>query len=124
MRISSVTSNTTGRKIPNGWEPSLNPHSDEHPPHTQGISAIISGCSAFTSKRFTPCFNSSVTSKVNVVRPMGWRPKSFPFTVMVAYVPTPSKRRKYRFPDFTSAVKSFTYIAVPCRFPCVNWRYP
>ena len=50
----------------------------------------------------------------------GWRPKSCPFTLMVAYVPTPSKRRKYRFPAFLSVVKSFTYMAVPCIFPCVN----
>ena len=49
-RTSSVTSNTTGRKMPKGWEPSLNPHSEEHPPHTQGMSAIISGCSAVTSR--------------------------------------------------------------------------
>lgn len=33
MRISSVASSTTGRKIPKGWEPSLNPHSEEQPPH-------------------------------------------------------------------------------------------
>ena len=67
----TLASSTTGRKMPKGWEPSLNPHSEEQPPHTQGISAIISGCSAFTTSLFSPGFNASVTSSVNVVRPTG-----------------------------------------------------
>ena len=71
MRTLSVISITTGRKMPKGCDPSLNPHSELHPPHTHGMSVMPLGCDTRTSRLFSfPLATLCVMSIVSVVRPM------------------------------------------------------
>ncbi len=84
-RTSLVITKVTGLKIPIGCEPSENPHSPEHPPQTQGKSAMKAGWAAFTTILLLALkCKASVMSKVKVVRPPLCCPTSFPFTQTVA----------------------------------------
>ena len=57
--------------MPNGWLPSLNPHSLLQPPHTQGMSVMPEGWLTFTSMVLIPPMRTcGVMSMVAVVRPM------------------------------------------------------
>ena len=68
-RMASVSTSVTGRKMPKGWLPSLNPHSLLQPPQTHGDAVCMAGWSTATFSLFSPCFSRSVTSSVHTVRP-------------------------------------------------------